>query len=85
MRVVSAAAAGFVVCAGALAQDATPKPAAPTKPGSTEGTRMEMPKVGAAAPDFKIKDHANKDVSLADFKGKKNVLLAFFPKAFTGG
>jgi peroxiredoxin len=42
-------------------------------------------KVGDMAPDFTLKDNNNKDVKLSDFRGKKNVVLAFFPAAFTGG
>ena len=45
-------------------------------------------KVGDMAPDFHLKyfDGAKlQDVSLQDFKGKKNVVLAFFVLAFTGG
>jgi peroxiredoxin (alkyl hydroperoxide reductase subunit C) len=44
--------------------------------------------VGAEAPDFTLKyfDGAEmKDVSLKDFKGKKNVVLAFYIFAFTPG
>ena len=40
-------------------------------------------KVGDAAPDFSLKDHKKNDVSLSAFKGKQNVMLAFFPLAFT--
>ena len=43
------------------------------------------PAVGDAAPSFTLPATTGKDVSLADFKGKKTVVLAFFPKAFTGG
>lgn len=35
--------------------------------------------VGAAAPDFTLKDQDQKDVKLSDYKGKKNVVLAFYP------
>ena len=42
-------------------------------------------KVGDEAPDFTLKDTTNHDVKLSDFRGKKNVVLAFFPAAFTGG
>jgi len=42
-------------------------------------------KVGDEAPDFTLKDNNNKDVKLSDFRGKKAVVLAFFPAAFTGG
>jgi peroxiredoxin len=42
-------------------------------------------KVGDEAPDFTLPDTANKQVKLSDFRGKKGVVLAFFPAAFTGG
>jgi len=35
--------------------------------------------VGATAPDFTLKDQDQKEVKLSDFKGKKNVVLAFYP------
>jgi len=47
-----------------------------------------MPKVGETAPDFTLKyfDGGNsKDVKLGDYRGKKNVVLAFYVFAFTGG
>jgi peroxiredoxin len=42
-------------------------------------------KVGDDAPDFTLPDTDNKQIKLSDFKGKKSVVLAFFPAAFTGG
>ena len=42
-------------------------------------------KVGQAAPDFKLTDQNGKEVSLSEFRGKKNVALAFYVFAFTGG
>jgi len=42
-------------------------------------------KVGDAAPDFELPDQNSKKVRLSDFKGKKNVVLAFYVLAFTGG
>jgi peroxiredoxin len=42
-------------------------------------------KVGDEAPDFTLPDNTNKPVKLSGFRGKKNVVLAFFPAAFTGG
>jgi hypothetical protein len=45
-------------------------------------------KVGDVAPDFKLQyfDGTDlKNVSLSDFRGKKNVVLAFYVFAFTGG
>jgi peroxiredoxin len=47
-----------------------------------------MPKVGDMAPDFTLKyfdGSDRKDVKLSDYRGKKNVVLAFFVFAFTGG
>jgi cytochrome oxidase Cu insertion factor (SCO1/SenC/PrrC family) len=42
-------------------------------------------KVGDTFPDFSLYDQNRKKVSLQDFKGKKNVALAFVVFAFTGG
>ena len=42
-------------------------------------------KAGDEAPDFTLPDTNNKQVKLSDFRGKKAVVLAFFPAAFTGG
>jgi len=41
-------------------------------------------KVGDKAPDFKLQGSDGKIYSLADLKGQ-TVVLAWFPKAFTGG
>ena len=38
---------------------------------------------GATAPDFTLNSHQDKSVSLADFRGKKNVLLVSYPLDFT--
>jgi cytochrome oxidase Cu insertion factor (SCO1/SenC/PrrC family) len=42
-------------------------------------------KVGDIAPDFTLTDQNGNKISLHDFKGKKNVALAFYIFAFTGG
>jgi len=45
-------------------------------------------KEGDMAPDFTIAANMNtsgKEIKLSDYRGKKNVILAFFPAAFTGG
>jgi cytochrome oxidase Cu insertion factor (SCO1/SenC/PrrC family) len=52
---------------------------------STAGGSTSTLKVGDAAPDFELPDQAGKTVRLSDFKGKKNVVLAFYVLAFTGG
>jgi len=42
-------------------------------------------KVGDPAPDFTLTDTTGQLVKLSDFQGKKNVVLAFYVLAFTGG
>ena len=42
-------------------------------------------KVGEMAPDLTLPDQNQKPVRLSDFRGKKNVVLAFYVLAFTGG
>ncbi len=69
---VLAAALG-AMCIAATAQEKRPAPPEPTV------------KVGDTAPDFKLTDQNGKDVKLSDFAGKKNVALAFYVFAFTGG
>ena len=46
---------------------------------------MAHPKIGNMAPAFSLKDQDGNKVSLKDFKGKKNVVLYFYPKAMTPG
>jgi len=45
-------------------------------------------KIGDTAPDFKMQyfdGNDLKDVTLSEYRGKKNVVLAFYIFAFTGG
>ncbi len=42
-----------------------------------------IPKVGQIAPDLCLKSHLGTLVRLSDFYGKRNVVLAFFPLAWT--
>ncbi|MFJ8182327.1 peroxiredoxin [Streptomyces sp. NPDC096105] len=44
---------------------------------------MTIP-VGEQAPDFELKDNHGTPVRLSDFRGQKNVVLLFYPFAFTG-
>ncbi|WP_052852206.1 peroxiredoxin [Streptomyces avicenniae] len=39
---------------------------------------------GTKAPDFQLKNQHGQTVSLADYRGEKNVVLLFYPFAFTG-
>lgn len=63
-------AASFIPAARAADQQAPPQPKV---------------KVGDMAPDFTLTDQNGNKVSLHEFKGKKNVALAFYVFAFTGG
>jgi hypothetical protein len=70
-----------LVLAGAILLQPISK-AAPKKDASG------MPKVGDLAPDFKMQyfdGHDLKEVSLSEYRGKKQVVLAFYVFAFTGG
>lgn len=54
---------------------------------ATKSEPMPAPKikVGDMAPDFTLEDQNGKQISLHQFRGKKNVALAFYIFAFTGG
>ena len=70
-----------LVLAGAILLQPLSK-AVPKEAAST------MPKVGDLAPDFKMQyfdGHDLKQVSLSEYRGKKQVVLAFYVFAFTGG
>jgi peroxiredoxin len=45
---------------------------------------QNSPQAGDVAPAFTAASTSGADISLSSFRGKKNVLLAFFPLAFTG-
>ena len=45
---------------------------------------QNSPQAGDIAPDFTAPSTSGKDVTLSSFREKRNVLLAFFPLAFTG-
>ncbi len=49
--------------------------------------QTDKPKIekGEAAPAIELMNQNDKAVALADYKGKKNVLLAFYPKDATPG
>jgi thioredoxin-dependent peroxiredoxin len=70
MRLHTVTALAFASCGAMLAQ----QPGDPTPL-----------KVGDAAPNFTLGSTMGGKVTLADFKGKSPVVVAFFPAAFTGG
>jgi len=65
----------------------SPQLSQPLRAEGNQPTPMKL-KVGDTAPDFTLLAFDGKElkkVSLGDYKGKKNVALAFFVFAFTGG
>jgi len=55
-----------------------------SKGRKSTASRTPTLKVGDAAPDFQLSGHRDKEtVRLGDFRGKKNVVLAFYPLDFT--
>ena len=62
----------YAALAGGIAAQAQPTP------GKTHL------KAGDAAPDFSLPSTTGQ-ITLSEFRGKKGVVLAFFPAAFTGG
>jgi cytochrome oxidase Cu insertion factor (SCO1/SenC/PrrC family) len=65
----------------ANAANAAQAAASPQQPSAPQ-TQL---KVGDPAPDFELTDTEGQKVRLSDFRGKKNVVLAFYVLAFTGG
>jgi hypothetical protein len=80
---------GAGLLAGTLAgMTATPLFAQEQEKDKKAAPASAMPKVGEMAPDFKLHyfdGNDLKDLSLSQYRGKKNVVLAFFIFAFTGG
>ncbi len=66
----------------AFAQQTPQQPAQQARPPAAPKTHL---KVGDPAPDFTLPGSDGKTYKLSDFKGKKNVVLAFYVLAFTGG
>ena len=75
----------------AVAAVAQQPAAAPTQPPANQPAAQQPAppkthlKVGQPAPDFTLTDTAGKEVKLSDFRGRQNVVLAFYVLAFTGG
>ncbi len=57
----------------------------PARGQVTPANRTSTLKIGDTAPDFTLPDQNGKPVNLSDFRGKQNVVLAFYVLAFTGG
>ncbi|WP_225443208.1 redoxin domain-containing protein, partial [Lolliginicoccus lacisalsi] len=53
-------------------------------PSSPSQGEERSPAVGDLAPGFALRDQNNQHIELASYRGRKNVLLVFFPLAYTG-
>ncbi len=53
--------------------------------GVLQQQAAESLEIGAEAPDFELTDHNGETVRLSQFRGSKNVIVAFYVLAFTGG
>jgi mycoredoxin-dependent peroxiredoxin len=54
-----------------------------TKGRSSKGSETKTLKVGDRAPDLELKSHSGEMFRLSDLRGKQNVVLAFYPFAFS--
>lgn len=72
MQRLAFAIAAAALAAATLGAQQAPPPKTHLKPGDT-------------APEFSLPSTTGKDIKLSDYKGKKIVVLSFFPAAFTGG
>lgn len=52
---------------------------------TSNGSAEDVVKVGAKAPEFEMKGSDGKTYAAKDFVGKQAVIIAWFPRAFTGG
>jgi hypothetical protein len=73
------------ILAAALVLAAIPAATLLSSPTQQEKVAKVSLKVGDTAPDFTLLSDQWKPVKLSDYKGKKNVLLAVYVLAFTGG
>jgi cytochrome oxidase Cu insertion factor (SCO1/SenC/PrrC family) len=74
----------FIVVLAATAFAQTPAPAQQPAQPPPAPPKTHL-KVGQPAPDFTLRATDGKTYKLSDFKGKKNVVLAAYVLAFTGG
>ena len=86
MRGLTTLVAGMAMAGAALAQAQAPQqaPAQPAAAAQAPAPVLTV-KPGDAAPAFSLIGSDGKTHSLAEYAGKKAVVLAWFPKAFTGG
>lgn len=77
--------AGGLLAVPAIAQQSATSGQQPAKQQQQPAVAKTHLKVGDTAPEFALKDYAGKTVKLKSYRGKKNVVLAFYVAANTGG
>ena len=81
MKGIVTAFTGILLLLGLAGQVIAPAPAA----AQDEAVARTNLKVGDVAPDFSLLSDKWEQVKLSDYRGKKNVILAFYVLAFTSG
>lgn len=81
MKGIVTALTGILLLLGVAGQAVAPASAA----AQEEAVAKTNLKLGDVAPDFSLLSDKWEQVKLSDYRGKKNVILAFYVLAFTGG
>jgi cytochrome oxidase Cu insertion factor (SCO1/SenC/PrrC family) len=81
MKGIVTALAGILLLLGLAGQVVAPV----TASAQDEAVARTNLKVGDVAPDFSLLSDKWEQVKLSDYRGKKNVILAFYVLAFTSG
>ena len=81
MKRIVTALSGLLLLLGLAGQFIAPV----TTDAQEEAIAKTSLKVGDTAPDFTLLSNKWEQVKLSDYRGKKNVILAFYVLAFTGG
>jgi hypothetical protein len=83
MKGIVTALTGILLLLGLATHVIAPAPV--TAATQDEAVAKTTLKVGDVAPDFSLLSDKWEQVKLSDYRGKKNVILAFYVLAFTGG
>jgi hypothetical protein len=84
LSICAVAGLASTVLAAAVSGQGQPPPQDPAKPAPPPAQMSADLKVGDVAPDFALPGSDGKVHKLSDYRGK-HVVIAWFPKAFTGG
>lgn len=71
---------GIMLVAGLVIGFGVAALARPSDPTRIDNAELQ---VGDVAPDFRLADHTGGYVGLSDYRGQKNLVIAFYPLAWT--